>query len=122
MFSDEFREFFELLSCPGRHFFFDYILIGGSNLVNFGLDSYHRREEGGKTLWDDNTSEVEAFLFSLDDNSDDIINNFIKVPAFMFNFLTDDGVIRVGGKGALKCEMGGVSPHESDKVPVLGVG
>lgn len=36
--------------------------------------------------------------------------------------LTDDGVVRLGGKRALKSKMGGISAHKSNEVPVLGVG
>jgi hypothetical protein len=110
------------LSCPGRHFFFDYILIVGANFINFGFDSYHGGEESRESLWDDNTSEVETFLFSLDDDSNNIINQFFKIPTFMFDLLTDNGVVRMGGKGTLKSEMGRVSAHEPDEVPVLCVG
>ena len=40
----------------------------------------------------------------------------------MPHFLTDDRVVGLGGEGALEREMRGISAHESNEVPVLGVG
>ena len=40
----------------------------------------------------------------------------------MLHLLTDNRVVRLGRECALKSEMGGVSTHKSNEVPVLGVG
>jgi hypothetical protein len=90
------------LSCPSWHFFFDNILIIGADLIDFSLDSNDWREESRKTFWDDNAAKVKAFLFSLDDDSDNIFNQLFEIPAFVLNFLTDDSVIGMGGESTFE--------------------
>ncbi len=122
LFADKIRETNKSFSCPHWHLFTGFLFILSLDLINLCFDANKGRQKGWQSFWDEDTSKISFSLLSSNYNSDNIFNNIFKIPSAMTHFFTNDGIIRLGWKCALKCQMRRISAHEPDEVPILGVG
>ena len=75
-----------------------------------------------ETLGDQNTAVVLALVGSFGNDITDSVNDVDQGFSSVGALFRDDDKVRVGLHGTIQDQMGGVSAHETDKVPILNGG
>lgn len=75
-----------------------------------------------QTLGHQHAPEAQTLVLPPDDDPGDVIHQLLNVPALMVHFLRNHGIVGTGRQCALQHQVGRVSSHDPNEVPILGIG